>query len=563
MHRISSLLFVLVVPFHVAFAEPTTVYVGGNIVTLDEKEPRAQAIALADDRVLAVGTDKDIRALAGPGTKVVDLKGRTVTPGLVDAHAHLVSLGLTRTRIDLSRAKSETEAAEMLRRKAAETPAGQWIQGENWNQNNWPGAQFPKAESLDKITTEHPVFLNRIDGHASWVNTKAMKLAGVSAATKDPEGGKIIRHADGRPTGVLVDNAQDLVSGKIPPSSRKEIEAAFRTAFSEAVSLGLTEVHDMGMSRESLSVLQEMAAKEPLPLRVQVYLSGGDKALVDEWFKRGPQIGGHGGFLTVRGVKLFADGALGSRGAALLEPYLDDRANSGLVLIEKKELVETSVRALKAGFQIATHAIGDRANRLVLDAYEEAFKKYPTASSPRFRIEHAQILNAADIPRFAKLGVVASMQATHCTSDMPWVPARIGDRRAKEGAYAWRSFLKSGAVLANGSDAPVESINPVLGLYASVTRKDLDGKPQKGWLAEQKLTIDEALRSFTKGPAQASFQEQGRGAIAAGRVADFTVFGEDITKVSSERLKSARVEMTVVGGRAVFDANASKTETPR
>jgi predicted amidohydrolase YtcJ len=563
MNFLPTFLLVQLISVTVFASTPTTIFVRGNVVTLDKKSPRAQAIALSDDRVLAVGTDKEIRALLGPNTKVIDLKGKTVVPGLVDAHAHLVSLGLTRTRVDFTNAKSETEAVEMLRRTIAETPAGQWIQGENWNQNNWPGKQFPTAASLDKISPDHPVFLSRIDGHASWVNTKAMKLASLNASTKDPSGGKIIRTPDGKPTGVLIDNAQDLVSRIVPPPSRKDIEAAFRRAFAEATSLGVTAVHDMGMNRESLSVLQEMAAKEKLPLRVQVYLSGSDKELVNEWFKAGPQISGHGGYVTVRGVKMFADGALGSRGAALLSPYLDDPGNSGLLMIEKKELKDASVRALKAGFQIATHAIGDRANRLVLDAYEEAFKEYPTNASPRFRIEHAQILDAKDIARFGKLGVVASMQATHCTSDMPWVPARIGEKRAKQGAYSWRSFLKSGAVLANGSDAPVESINPVLGLYASVTRQDVDGKPHGGWLAGQKLTIMEALRSFTQGPAQASFEEGSGGTIAAGKLADFSVFGQDITKVSSKRLKSARVEMTVVGGRVVFDANASKSEVPR
>lgn len=436
------------------------------------------------------------------------------------------------------------------------------LPGRGWDQNKWPSKEFPRAASLDQLKDPRPIVLRRVDGHVIWVNSVAMKTAGITDSTPDPAGGRIIRDAQGRATGIFIDQAMDLVERHIPAQSDAEIEFALKQSFQEVLRNGLTTVHDADMDPDTYRVLQKLAQQSQLPVRVYALahannkvgkLGTKDQNFVTELLNLGPQVETYGKFLTLRGFKLFTDGALGSRGALLSHPYEDDVQNIGLIQYSKQELVDFATKATQAGFQVAAHAIGDAANHTVLDAFEEVFKKYPTHSSPRFRIEHAQILQAKDIPRFAKLGVIPSMQATHCTSDMPWVHNRIGIQRAKEGAYAWQALLKSGAKIANGSDAPVESASPILGIYSAITRKDLNGKPELGWHSENKMTRLQALKSYTVDAAYAAFQEDLKGSIEVGKLADFTVLSADILKVPEDKIPSVRVEMTIVAGKVAFD----------
>ena len=557
-----TLFFVLGLVPSFAFAAPraTQVFVGGRIVAEGGKPVSRTAIALSGDRILAVGTDAEIKKLAGPETVTHDLKGQTVIPGLIDAHVHLYSLGAEKSELDLSGAKDEAAAAEIVRAKAQSVPKGSWIVGRGWDQNRWKKTDLPTAASLDKVVGENPVVLSRIDGHAAWVNTKALKLAGITRESQDTEGGKIVRDKNGDPSGVLIDKAMSPVYRQLPSPSKTSIEEAIKLAVKEAAASGLTSVHDMSVGKEQLEVLEDLARRRELPIRVAVYMAGRDPALVNEWLASGPKQDAYDRYLSVRGFKIFADGALGSRGAALLKPYDDDPANLGVMMATKEDIVEISKKAARAGFQVATHAIGDRGNRTVLDAYQEAFASYPSASSPRFRIEHAQILSPEDIPRFAKLGVIASMQATHCTSDMPWVPARIGKKRAEDGAYSWKALLRSGAKIANGSDAPVESINPFLGLYAAMTRMDLEGKPPGGWIPKNKMSFAEALRSFTVDAAYAAFEENQKGTLEPGKLADFVVLNEKLDTLAPAKIPAVRPQMTVVGGRIVYDATKKLAE---
>ena len=537
-----------------AAPEATQIFVGGRIVARGGVPVKSTAMALSGDRILAVGSDAEIKKLSGPATVTHDLKGQTVIPGLIDAHVHLYSLGAEKSELDLSGAKSEEAATELVRAKAQSVAKGTWIVGRGWDQNRWTKTDLPTAASLDKVVREHPVILSRIDGHAAWVNTKALQLAGITRESQDTEGGKILRDKNGEPSGVLIDKAMSPVYRQLPSPSKASIEEALKLAVKEAASFGLTSVHDMSVGKEQLEVLEDLARRRELPIRVSVYMSGRDPALVKEWLAKGPTQEAYDRYLSVRGFKIFADGALGSRGAALLKPYDDDPGNSGVMMASKEEIVEIAKKAARAGFQVATHAIGDRGNRTVLDAYQEAFASYPSASSPRFRIEHAQILAIDDIPRFAKLGVIASIQATHCTSDMPWVPARIGQKRAEDGAYSWKALLRSGAKIANGSDAPVESINPFLGLYAAMTRMDLEGRPPGGWIPKNKMSFAEALRSFNADAAYAAFEENQKGTLEPGKLADFVVVSEKLDQLAPAKIPSVRPRMTVVGGRIVYDA---------
>lgn len=529
----------------------TAIFVNGRIPSAGKK---ATALAVSADRILAIGTDAEIGKLTTPDTVAVDLKGKTLIPGLTDAHAHLFSLGHEKSQLDLSKAVDENDAALIVGRKVAGVAKGTWIVGNAWDQNKWPSKKMPTLDTLDKVASENPVVLYRIDGHAAWVNSRALKLAGMNSTTPEPEGGKILRDDKGFPSGVLLDRAMRPVYALIPEPTIEEREAAMRAAFLEALSYGLTTVHDMSVTREGLEIFLKLAKAGELPLRISAYLAGSDQELVNQWLSTGPMIGAYDNHLTVRGFKMFADGALGSRGASLLEPYSDDPKTAGALRITTEELTLFTRRALKSGFQVATHAIGDRGNRVVLDAYEAALKGYPVFSSPRLRIEHAQILHPDEVPRFKKLGVVASMQPTHCTSDMPWVPERLGAKRTESEAYVWRALLKSGARIASGSDAPVESINPFPGIYSAVARAKPDGTPKGGWNPAQKMTFGEALDSFTKGAAYATFEEDLKGSLEVGKLADFVALEEKVDELPPAKISDVRPALTVVGGKVVYDA---------
>jgi predicted amidohydrolase YtcJ len=529
------------------------VFTNGRILTMDDAVPIAEALAVTGDRISFVGDAAEILKMAGDATRVIDLGGRTVVPGLIESHAHLYGIGHAKMMLDLVGTESEEQIAAMVKARAAETAPGRWIQGRGWDQNDWERKRFPSFRSLTEAAPENPVCLTRVDGHAVWANRAAMDLAGLTAKTPDPAGGRIVRDEAGNPTGVLVDAACGLVESKIPPPSREEKKRAYILAIEECNAYGFTSFHDAGAGRDDIAIYRELLDKGALTLRLNVMLSGGSESLLEEYFSGGPVIGEGDHFLTIRSVKLFADGALGSRGAALLEDYADEAGNRGLVIERSERIHGVACRALESGFQICTHAIGDRGNRITLDAYERAFEAHPGAADPRFRIEHAQILDAADIPRFSELGVIAAMQAQHCTSDMPWAPDRIGADRAAEGAYVWRKLLQTGAHICNGSDAPVESLNPFFGIYAAVTRRGRDGSPAEGWNRGQCMTRQEALASFTREGAFASFEENLKGRLGEGFLADLTVLSRDIMSVPEQEILDTKALMTVVGGRVVYE----------
>jgi len=471
----------------------------------------------------------------------------------VDAHAHLLGLGRLLTELDLRGTRSEPEALDRVQEAAAAAPPGAWLLGRGWDQNQWPAARFPDRHGLDARAPDRPVFLVRVDGHAAWVNGRALAAAGIGPATPDPPGGRILRDAaTGEPAGVLVDAAMELVRRQIPEPSVEERMELLRRAQARCHEVGLTGVHDMGVDEATLEALRRLEARGELRLRVHALLEMGRVDL-------GPYLSGPpprgGGWLAVRGIKAYLDGALGSRGAALLAPYSDDPGNHGLILTEPRELLDLALRAFPRGWQLAAHAIGDRANRLALDVYEEALRRTGVpAESVRPRIEHAQVLSAEDIPRFARLGVIASMQPVHCTSDMDWADERLGPERLP-GAYAWRSLLRSGARLAFGSDFPVERPDPLEGILAAVTRQHPDGTPAGGFLPAERLAAEQALRAFTEGAAWASFDEDRLGRIAAGRAADVTVLDRDPTRLAEgTELAGSRVLLTLAGGEIVFQA---------
>jgi predicted amidohydrolase YtcJ len=523
----------------------------GRIYTVDDGRPVADAMAVRGGRVAFVGSQRGALALRGPSTRIIDLDGRTVIPGMVDAHAHLLGLGQALRTVDLVGTRSYDEVIARVTARAREVPAGSWIQGRGWDQNDWADTRFPTHDALSRAVPEHPVYLTRVDGHAALVNARAMREAGLTSASTDPPGGRIERDPGGAPSGVLVDAAMGLVSRTIPAMTRDEIRAATLAAIREANRWGLTGIHDAGVERTTIDVYEALAREGRYDLRNYVMIRSDDSTLA-HYFRRGPQSALHDGRLWIRAIKISADGALGSRGAALLEPYSDEPAHSGLILTPPERIRAVAERALRAGFQLNVHAIGDRGNRVVLDAYEAALSAVPMADH-RFRVEHAQILHHADIPRFAELDVIPSMQSVHQTSDMYWAGSRVGPARLL-GAYAWRSLLATGVVIPNGSDFPVEAVNPLLSFHAAVTRQDGNDWPVGGWYPEQKMTRDEALKSMTIWPAYAAFQERDLGSLSPGKYADFVILDRDIMTVAESEILGAKVLGTYIGGRAVHDA---------
>ena len=521
-----------------------------RIYTVDDSHPFVPAMAVRDGRVQFVGSDREALLLRGAATKLIDAGGQTVIPGMIDAHAHLFGLGTFLHNIDLTDTRSYDEIVTRVAARAKDTPANRWVIGRGWDQNKWGDTRFPTHDALSRVTPNNPVVLGRIDGHAILANAAAMKSAGVSSSTKDPAGGRLERTANGDPTGVFVDNAMALVNHAIPPLSHDEMKSAALAAITESNKYGLVGVHDPGEPREVLDMFEELAKENKFNLRVYAMISD-DSAAIEHYFQVGPQSALYDNHLWIRAIKLYADGALGSRGAALLDPYADDPKNNGLLKSTPEHLRDVSIRALQHGFQVATHAIGDRGNRVALDAYQAALEKVPTVDH-RFRIEHVQVLDHADIPRFAQLGVIPSMQSVHQTSDMYWAATRLGPSRVL-GAYAWRSLLETGVIVPNGSDFPVERVNPLYSFHAAVSRQDDFNWPPGGWFPEQKMTRDEALKSMTIWPAFAAFQEQLMGSLTPGKLADFDVLDRDIMVVPASEILGTQVLATYIGGRAVFE----------
>ncbi|HVF61627.1 MAG TPA: amidohydrolase family protein [Thermoanaerobaculia bacterium] len=505
------------------------------------------SLAVRGGRIAYLGPDAGAAPLRGPATRVVDLAGRAVTPGLIDAHSHLAGLGARLAQVDLAGVPTYEEVVRRVRAAAVAIPAGGWVRGRGWDQNLWPERDFPNHAVLSAAVPDHPVWLTRVDGHAALLNARALELLGIGAATADPAGGRILRDAAGQATGVLIDNAMDLAAGRLPVPSAAELADALAAAARHCLERGLTTVTDMGVGQPVYEAYAGLRREGRLPLRAALFLTD-DEALLARWFERGPELDPEAR-LQVRGVKLYADGALGSRGAALVEPYADDPANLGLLVTPGERLEEVTRRALHHGFQVGVHAIGDRGALVALDALERAAGG--ARPEARLRLEHAQVLRLQDIERLARLGVLASVQPTHATSDMPWAEARVGPVRLA-GAYAWRKVLDAGGRLALGSDFPVEAADPLLGLYAAVTRQDLQGRPADGWLPAERLTREEALRGFTLDAAYSLFLDGEVGSLAVGKRADLVVFGADPMQVPAAEIPRVPVDLVLVDGAVAF-----------
>lgn len=526
-----------------AFAD-TTLITNINGYTLDSSHQllQFQGLEFTDDRVDRLITADDYQP--APATTVIDGGGATLLPGLIDSHGHVLNFGLALLRVDLVGTASEDEATVRVAEFAAQNPELGWIQGRGWNQVLWPSNSFPTAAMLDAVVSDRPVWLTRIDGHAGWANSAAMELAGVDRNSSDPTGGQIIRDADGNPTGVFIDTAMGYIGSQIPATSREELKLALNLSLSSLADYGLTSVHDAGVDSETLAAYKEMLEAGPLPVRVYAMLSSADPLyrdrLAEGHFASADQT------FVLRSVKVYGDGALGSRGAALVEEYSDDPGNHGLLRNDPERLEFLMRAAMNAGFQVNTHAIGDAANQVVLDNYQRLIAE-TNSRDQRHRIEHAQVLRFEDIPRFAELGVIPAMQATHATSDKNMAEDRLGPVRI-QGAYAWRKLIDSGAVIANGSDFPVESANPFFGLYASVTRQDHDGQPEGGWYPEELMTREEAFSSFTLDAAFAGHQEELLGTLEPGKKADFILIDRDFFTVPASEIWQTRVLETWVEG---------------
>jgi predicted amidohydrolase YtcJ len=539
---------------------------GGKIVTVDDRRPEAQAIAVNGDTVTALGSNQEIQPYIGPATRVIELNGALATPGFIDAHAHFTGVGDAARNLKLSTAKDWNDIVRMVAEAAQKAKPGEWILGRGWHQEKWsevpsPNVEgFPLHDALSKASPNNPVWLTHASGHAGFANAYAMKMAEVTKATSDPAGGKILRDKDGNATGLFNERAQGIVGEALAHDramrTPAQVEADLRTvielAARESLSKGITTVNDAGSPPSTIDVMKRVVDEGKLPLRVWMMLrETPDKLGLDMPKYRTVNYGDKR--FSVRAIKRAIDGALGSRGAWMLEPYADLPSTSGMNTDTLDDIRQTAELSIKYDYQVAVHAIGDRGNRETLNIYEDTFKKHPEKNSRdlRWRIEHAQHLSAADIPRFGRLGVIASMEGIHCTSDAPYVLARLGPKRAEEGAYVWQKLMKSGAVIANGTDAPVEDIDPIPSFYASVSRRLKDGTV---FYPEQRMSRMEALRSYTINAAFAGFDEGIKGSLAAGKLADITVFSKDLMTVPEDQIPSARVLFTIVGGKVQYAA---------
>ena len=520
----------------------------GRIYTMDARGSVADTLIVREGRVAFCGRRGDANV---PGwERSIDLGGRAVLPGLVDGHAHLMHLALARLALDVAGMRSEAAISEVVEKAAAVAKPGDWLSGRGWDQNLWPSKRFPTKAALDRVAPENPVALTRVDGHAMWVNSAALAAAGIARGAPDPAGGIVVKDERGEPTGLLVDTAQRLVAAVLPPPSEERVDQAVREAIAECLAKGLTGVHEMGVDLRALATYRRLVERAHFPFRNYAAVAVRSESTWQHYRSRGPEMIGDGQ-VVVRAIKLWSDGALGSRGAALHSPYCDDPGNTGLLLVPREEIGRLASEADARGFQVCVHAIGDRANTLTLDAFEQSLVP---AGRPRVdhraRVEHAQVLTERDIPRFRTLGVLPSMQATHCTSDMEWAEERLGRERLA-GAYAWRSLLATGVVIPGGSDFPVEDPNPFLGIYASVARRPPGGE-ERGWQPEQRMTRDEAVRSFTSWNAYASFQEQDLGSLEPGKRADLVVLSEDVFVCPEARITDIVPVLTMVGGEVVW-----------
>lgn len=560
MKVISILLSILLLSF-----APTTlktepadlVFINGNVYTVNDKEPHAQAVAIKGDRIVFVGSDAAAKKYADHHTRVIDLHGATVVPGMTDAHYHFIGVGQREMNLNLEGITNLQDFLAKVKARVDQAKPGEWVTGRGWIETFWQPPVFPTRWDLDKVAPNNPVFLTRADGHGAVANSAALKIGNIVKETKDPFGGQILRDKEsGEPTGMLLDNAQGFVARHIPARSEGDIDQAIVLANKRSVELGWTQVQDPGGSYDDVDHYKKLYGEGKLKIRIYKAVYGpGPQA--ERLLREGPIIEAYGSRLNVRAIKVVSDGALGSRGAALLEPYSDAPDSKGFLRVKEEELLPMLKSALAKGIQVETHAIGDYANRWVLDEYEKALKAVPAAqrkiAAPRWRIEHSQIVNPTDIPRFAKLGIIPSMQPSHAIGDLHFAPSRLGMERLK-GAYAWNSFLKSGVIIPGGSDAPVERGEPMIEFYAAVARKDIRGFSGEGWHPEEKVTREQALKMFTIWPAYVAFEENVRGSIEVGKLADLTILSADIMKIPEMDILKTHCVMTVIGGEIVFAA---------
>jgi predicted amidohydrolase YtcJ len=535
---------------------PGIVFINGNIYTANEMQPRAEAIAIRGNRIVFVGSNAGAKRYQTALMRVVDLHGATVLPGFADAHAHFIGVGQREMNLNLEGITTLEDFLAKVKARVDQAKLGEWVTGRGWIETFWKPPEFPTRWDLDKIAPNNPVFLTRADGHGAVANSAALKIGGVTKDTKDPFGGQILHDKQtGEPVGMLLDTAQGLVARHIPARGGDDAEQAMMLANQRSIELGWTQIHDAGGSYRDVDLFKKLYAEGKLKIRVYKAVHGPSPD-ADRLLREGPTIGAFDHRFNLRTIKVVSDGALGSRGAALLEPYSDAPDSKGFLRVKEEELMPMLKKALRKGIQVETHAIGDWANRFILDEYEKALKAVPLAQrkvrNPRWRDEHTQIVNPEDLPRFARLGIIPSMQPSHAIGDLHFVPSRIGIARTK-GAYAWQSLIKTGAIIPGGSDAPVERGEPMIEFYAAVARKDIRGFSGEGWHPEEKVTREQALKMFTIWPAYAAFEEKLRGSIQVGKLADLTILSADIMKIPEMDILKTRCVMTVIGGEIVYE----------
>lgn len=534
----------------------------GIIYTMDDFYPLAEAVAIRDGKIIAVGSEYAVGSYIGSETKVLDLNGKTMVPGLIEGHGHFMGLGYAKMRLDLSTVNNYDELVDMVADAVIEAEPGEWILGRGWHQSKWDPEPVPLVkgfqthEKLSKVSPDNPVWLTHASGHAAFGNAKAMEIAGVTAETEFGFGGEIIKDLQGNPTGVFNERAQGLISKHVEFEGEESSQRALELAVKACLENGITSFQDAGSGSSSIQAYRDGLSADALRVRLYVMLSSRDPELLKTWYKKGPEIGTGNDYLTIRSIKLNADGALGSRGAWLLDDYTDRPGHFGMATQSMEYVYEVSKDGLANGFQVNTHAIGDRTNREVLDQYEKVFNAKPgLAQDHRWRIEHAQHIDPLDIPRFGAMGVLPSIQGIHMSSDRPWAIDRLGKRRIVEGAYVWRDLIDSGAILINGTDVPVEPIDPIASFYASTTRQTLKGKPKGGYEPRQKMTRLEALKSYTINAAYGAFEEDIKGSISVGKYADFTVLSQNIITVPDNQILNTKVTHTIVNGVIEYTAN--------
>ena len=562
-HLILRVLFILLIFIGCESNKADLIIENGIIYTMDDFNPIAESVAVRSGKIIGVGSNYYIQSFIGNNTKVLDLKGATMVPGLIEGHGHFMGLGYAKMRLDLSTVSSYDELVDMVSGAVAEANPGEWILGRGWHQSKWEPVPIPLVkgfqthDKLSAISPNNPVWLTHASGHAAFGNAKAMELAGVTSETEFGFGGEIIKDLRGNPTGVFNERAQGLVSQYVETESEdNSSQRALELAVQACLENGITSFQDAGSGSNSINAYREGLSSNSLRIRLYVMLTSRDPDLLKEWYKKGPEIGTGNDYLTIRSIKLNTDGALGSRGAWLLDSYTDRPGHFGMATQSMDYVYEVSRDGLANGFQVNSHAIGDRANREVLDQYEKVFNENPKlAENHRWRIEHAQHIDPADIPRFGLMGVIPAIQGIHMASDRPWAIDRLGRQRIIESAYVWRDLIDSGAILINGTDVPVEPIDPIASIYASTARKTLKGKPEGGYEPNQKMTRLEALKSYTINAAYGAFEEDIKGSIEIGKYADFTVLSQNIITVPEDQILNTKVRYTIINGQIEYKAN--------